>query len=161
MVQLSSWHANQLVFVDKSAANLHTADRKFGWAAVKKQAVTKESFQKGKHYSILSAYTIDGYIAWEVYEGGVNKEMFNTFIREKVLPLCGQFPEPRSVLCMDNCGIHRSEVSLHTNISILAIAIANLSDRSLQPCAMRPASSLHFSLPIRQTTTLSRSRLVG
>jgi len=30
----------------------------------------KESFQKGKHYSILSAYTIDNYIAWEVYEGG-------------------------------------------------------------------------------------------
>jgi hypothetical protein len=63
MVQLSSWHANQLVFVDKSAVNLCTADRKFGWAAVEKQAVMKESFQKGKHYSILSAYTIDGYIA--------------------------------------------------------------------------------------------------
>ncbi len=111
MVQLSDWHAKQLVFVDESAANLRTPDRKFGWAAVGKRAVTTESFQKGRHYLILPAYTIDGYIAWDVYEGGVNKEMFNTFFREKVLPLCGRFPEPHSVLCMDNCGIHRSEVS--------------------------------------------------
>lgn len=36
MVQLSGWHAKQLVFVDGSAANLRTPDRKFGWAAVGK-----------------------------------------------------------------------------------------------------------------------------
>lgn len=80
MVQLSSWHARQLVFVDESASNLRTPDRKYGWAAVGKRAVTTKSFQKGQHYSILPVYTIDGYIAWEVYEGGVNTEMFNVFI---------------------------------------------------------------------------------
>ncbi len=62
MVQLSSWHARQLVFVDESAFNLRTPDRKYGWAAVGKQAVTTEFFKKGQHYSILSAYTVDGYI---------------------------------------------------------------------------------------------------
>jgi len=63
MVQLSSWHAQQLVFVNESAFNLRTPDRKYGWAAVGKRAVMTESFQKGQHYSILSAYTIDNYIA--------------------------------------------------------------------------------------------------
>ncbi len=70
MVQLSSWHAQHLVFVDESACNLRTLDRKFGWADVGKRAVTTESLNKGKHYSILPAYTIDGYMAWEVHEGG-------------------------------------------------------------------------------------------
>jgi len=69
-MQLSSWHARQLVFVDKSAFNLRTPDRKYGWAAVGKRAVTTESFKKGQHYSILPAYTVDGYITWEVYKGG-------------------------------------------------------------------------------------------
>jgi hypothetical protein len=54
---------------------------------------------------------------------GVNTHMFNEFIRDKVLPECEQFPEPRSVLCMDNCGIHHSEVGFHTNISILANSV--------------------------------------
>jgi len=36
--------------------------------------------------------------------------MFNVFIQKKVLPLCEQFSEPCSVLCMNNCEIHCSEV---------------------------------------------------
>ncbi len=63
MMQLSSWHAWQLVFINESVFNLCTLNRKYNWAAVKKQAVTTEFFQKEKHYSILSAYTVNDYIA--------------------------------------------------------------------------------------------------
>ncbi len=62
MMQLSSWHAQQLVFVDESVFNLHILNRKYDWAAVRKQAVMTEFFQKEQHYSILSAYTINSYI---------------------------------------------------------------------------------------------------
>jgi len=91
--------------------------------AVGKRAVTTESFKKGQHYSILPAYTVDGYITWEVYKGGVNTDMFNDFIQNKVLSECEQFSEPHSVLCMNNCRIHHSEVGFHTDISILANSV--------------------------------------
>jgi len=34
MTQLSQWTADQLVFLDESAANERTKDRKYGWAPV-------------------------------------------------------------------------------------------------------------------------------
>ncbi len=122
-MQLSSWHAQQLVFVDESVFNLCISDRKYDWAAVRKQAVMMKFFQKEQHYSILSAYTINSYIVWEVYEERVNTDMFNDFIQDKVLHQCEQFSEPHSVLCMNNCRIHHSEIGFHTNISILANSV--------------------------------------
>jgi len=34
MVQLSQWKSEQMVFVDESAVNERTADRKWGWAPI-------------------------------------------------------------------------------------------------------------------------------
>jgi len=34
MVQLSQWKSEQMVFVDESALNERTADRKWGWAPI-------------------------------------------------------------------------------------------------------------------------------
>ncbi len=61
-MQLSSWHAQQLVFVNESVFNLCILNRKYDWAAVRKQAVTTEFFKKEQHYSILSVYTVNSYI---------------------------------------------------------------------------------------------------
>ena len=89
----------------------------------------------------------------------MNTDMFNDFIQDKILSECEQFSEPHSVLCMNNCRIHHSEIDLYTNISILAIA--NLIDRSLQLCVKRLVSFLYFFSSICQTTILSRSYLVN
>ncbi len=45
---------------------------------------------------------------------------------------------------MNNCEIHHLKISLYTNINILAIAIVNLSDRSLQLCIIRLISFFAF-----------------
>ena len=34
MNSLVSWNADQLIFIDESATNEHTSDRKYGWALV-------------------------------------------------------------------------------------------------------------------------------
>jgi hypothetical protein len=36
--------------------------------------------------------------------------LFNSFIEQHVLPLCNQYPGPRSIIVMDNAQIHRSQV---------------------------------------------------
>jgi len=43
-----------------------------------------------------------------VYEGSTDTTIFEDFI-ETLLPYCGKWPEPRSVLIMDNASFHRSE----------------------------------------------------
>jgi hypothetical protein len=37
-------------------------------------------------------------------------EMFNEFVRTRVLPICTPYPGPRSIIIMDNARIHHSEV---------------------------------------------------
>jgi transposase len=43
-----------------------------------------------------------------VYEGSTDTEMFEAFI-ETLLPYCGRWPEPRSVLIMDDASFHFSD----------------------------------------------------
>jgi hypothetical protein len=110
MSRLSGWTADQLVFIDESAANERSADRKYGWAPIGQKAIQSVPLKHSERYSVLPAYTVDGYIAWIIHQGAVSGSIFNEFIHEYVLPLCNEYPGPRSVLCMDNASIHRSEV---------------------------------------------------
>lgn len=47
-------------------------------------------------------------IHFRVYEGLTDGEVFESFI-ETLLMCCGRWPEPRSVLIMDNASFHHSE----------------------------------------------------
>lgn len=57
---------------------------------------------------ILPAYTIDGVIYCGVYEKNTDVNGFEGFIKS-VLPFCGRFPQPRSVIFMDNASFHLSK----------------------------------------------------
>jgi len=57
----------------------------------------------------LPAFSIDGYIAWEVHHGSITKEIFLDFMRSQVLPICNPGGVgPRSVMIMNNARIHQS-----------------------------------------------------
>jgi len=43
---MTEWRSEQLVFVDESAANERTGDRKFGWAPVGAVAEVSEPFKR-------------------------------------------------------------------------------------------------------------------
>lgn len=105
-----------LIFMDESAANEKTGDRKRGWSPIGLPAVTTRSLHRSKRWSILPAFTTAGYIAWEIHQGSITREIFNDFIAGQVLPQCGSYSlrEPFSVLIMDNAVIHHSEVSAYT-----------------------------------------------
>jgi len=109
MARLTTWTADQLVFVDESAANEHTKDRKYGWAKVGINPVKYHPAKRSECWSILPAYTLDGIIAHHIYQGSYTAKLFNLFIEQFVLPQCTRYPGPRSVLIMDNASIHCSE----------------------------------------------------
>ena len=112
IVRLSEWQPNQLMFLDESACNERTGDRKYGWAPVGSVAHCTELLKYTEKWSILPLYTVNGYVAWDLIKGSWNHHSFNEFVEREVLPRTNPFPGDRSVLIMDNCAIHRDEAPL-------------------------------------------------
>ena len=116
-MRLANWNANQLVFLDESGINKKSGVPKYGYAKKGSRVHYKVTSQKAENFSLLPAMSVNGYIAINVFKGGVNAEMYEDFIRDEVLPRCTPWPGPCSVIIMDNAEIHRNEVwSIFNNI---------------------------------------------
>lgn len=81
-----------------------------------KSDVVREKVNLGKaeNLSLLPALCIDGYIACNIYRGAVTRELFESFILEDVLPKCGRYPGPKSIIVMDNAKIHCKDINTWT-----------------------------------------------
>jgi transposase len=108
MYNLLSFQSYHLVFVDESGCDQRIGFRRTGWSPLGVTPVKIARFRREQRYQILPAYTQDGIILARVFQGSTNSTMFEDFI-EQLLHHCGRWPEPRSVLIMDNASIHRSE----------------------------------------------------
>lgn len=118
-----------------------------GWC----NAEEANPFRYSKHWSLCPAYTIDGYITWEIVHGSFSAELFEDFIENKVLPLCNPYPLPQSVIIMDNAPIHQ--------IDICWSAMMSLIIRYCSDFVIMLASSSHSYRYIHWISTLSRSHL--
>jgi transposase len=56
----------------------------------------------------LPAYTHNGILFSRIFQGTTDSAVFEDFI-EQFLHHCGRWPEPYSVLIMDNASFHRGE----------------------------------------------------
>ncbi|KIO16634.1 hypothetical protein M407DRAFT_53523, partial [Tulasnella calospora MUT 4182] len=57
-------------------------------------------------YSLLPALSLDGIIYSQIREGSFTGELFFDFV-SNLLDRMQPFPNPNSVLVMDNCAIHK------------------------------------------------------
>ena len=60
-------------------------------------------------YSVLPAICLDGILTVKVLEGSFDSDSFARFI-DGLLCHMNPFPGPNSVIVMDNCRIHKSEL---------------------------------------------------
>jgi transposase len=105
---LQYYTASQLIFVDETGSDERTGDRQYGWAKQGERARVSRWFGRRDRISFLGAYTIQGYIAGITFGGTCNAELFEEFIIDHLLPLCNPYPQPRSVIVMDNASIHHT-----------------------------------------------------
>jgi transposase len=70
--------------------------------------VCVSKLHRGQRYQILPAYAQDGVILSRIFQGSTDASFFESFI-EQLLQPCGMWPEPKSVLVMDNASFHRSD----------------------------------------------------
>jgi transposase len=69
--------------------------------------VQTSRFQRGQRYQILPAYCQDGILMFRVFQGSTDASIFEDFTEQ--LLHCGRWPEPKSVLIMDNASFHHTE----------------------------------------------------
>jgi len=116
--------AEQLVFVDESACNRLTTRRRCAWAPTGNRARRHDYFVRGKRcacsvsnsvphsfilrYSILPAMSLDGILHLAIQDNPYTAVQFNSFV-EALLDNMNQFPQPNSVIVMDNASIHKSQ----------------------------------------------------
>lgn len=67
MLRISEYSANQLVFLDESAANEHTLYRKFGWSAYGILPKASRPVKRSERWSILPAYSLNGVLATQIH----------------------------------------------------------------------------------------------
>lgn len=65
-------------------------------------------FHRDQRYQILPAYAQDGIVLSRVFQGSTDACMFEDFV-EQLLQHCGKWPEPKSVLVMNNASFHHSQ----------------------------------------------------
>jgi transposase len=104
----SGFRSYHYVFVDESGRDKRSGFRRMGWSPLGVTPVQVARFQREKRYQILPAYTQDGIILARVFLGSTDGTVFEDFV-EQLLPLCSRWPEPKSVLVMDNATIHHTE----------------------------------------------------
>lgn len=105
MLGCRSYH---LVFIDESGFDKPCIFRRKGWAPKGVTPVQKARFQRDSRLSMLAAYTQNGVKLSRLFFGSVDKATFEDFI-DQLLHHCGKWPEPETVLIMDNVGFHYSE----------------------------------------------------
>ena len=111
-LQLRSCHRNMLVWVDETGCDWRSHIRKFGYAFRGETPVYHHILHRGERISSIAAMSVDGIIPLESHKGSVNAEVFADFIRGSLVPQMRAFDgeSTTSVVVMDNCSIHRTEL---------------------------------------------------
>jgi hypothetical protein len=112
LYKLSFFRPHHLVYVDESGCDKRIGFRRTGWSPLDVTPVQIAQFQREQRYQILPAYAQDGIVLARVFQGTTDAPVFEDFI-EQLLPHCGSWPEPKSVIIMDNASFHHTERIVH------------------------------------------------
>ena len=105
---LSDFQSYQLVYVDESGCDKRVGFRRTGCSPLGVSPMQVSQFHHDQRYKILPAYAQDGIVFSCVFRGSIDATVFEDFIAQ-LLQHCGIWPEPKSVLVMDNTSFHHSE----------------------------------------------------
>lgn len=95
------------MYVDESGCDQRVGFRRTGWSPVGTTPVQIAQFRREQRYQILPAYSQEGILLARVFQGATDSYLFEDFV-EQLLVHCGRWPQPNSVLVMDNASFHRT-----------------------------------------------------
>ena len=111
IIRICGYRRNQFVFVNKLAYNKKIIDRKYRQAPINKPTKGISELKRSKRWSLLLAYTYQGYIPGQlIYQGAINRLMFIKQIKNEVLTRMQPYLQPCLVLVIDNILIYYNKV---------------------------------------------------
>jgi DDE superfamily endonuclease len=149
----SDFRSYHYVFVDESGCDKRIGFRWTGWSPLGVTPIEGARFQREKRYQILPAYTQDGVILVRVFQGSTDATVFEELI-EQLIPLCGKWPEPKSVLVMDSA-------SFHHIARIEQKCYSNLRKRLLPKHSLIKSQPHFLANPCKQLYRLSKAQYKG
>ena len=103
------WLADQLIFLDESASNKRTSNKKQSWAPISTDCEVSTPYKRSERWSILPVLTLKSYIDHIIFQGVFTSELFKAFIEHKVLPNYIPYPGPRLIIILDNASVYKSK----------------------------------------------------
>lgn len=94
--------------MDESGCDKRAGFRRTGWSPFGVAPLQVSQFHRDLRYQILPAYSQDGIVLLRVFRGATDGTVFEDFLSQ-LLQHCGRWPEPKSVVVMDNASFHHSE----------------------------------------------------
>ncbi|XP_068697569.1 uncharacterized protein [Montipora foliosa] len=101
------------LFIDETAKDKKKLQREMGHFRPGLSSHVVGNFVREERYSVVAAMDINGIVATHTVPNAFNTEDFNFALENFIAPSIGRFVlgEPRSVVVMDNCRIHDSDVT--------------------------------------------------
>ncbi len=84
---MAEYTPEQLVFIDESAVDNRTLTRRWGRSPKGKRAILHTVWVRGKRFSIEGALSVEGLHSYEIHEGSMNAETFNSFVEHTLVLL--------------------------------------------------------------------------
>lgn len=105
--QMATLRADQVVCVDEASFQERSGWRRAVYEPIGKDGRYSANAGEGKTWSILPAYTLDGYLSCtSIREGEYSTDEFLQWIVHDLLPQCQAYPASRSVIVLDHDSRH-------------------------------------------------------
>lgn len=104
MHELTACASHHLVYIDESGCDKRVGFRRTAWSPLPS---TDGKVSSGPETPHTPSVYQDGILMARIYQGPTDSEVFEDFI-EELLQWCGKWPQPKSVLVMDNASFHRT-----------------------------------------------------
>ena len=104
-----NFNVDMFVWLDETGTDKRDQFRKYGYALRGVTPTYHRLLSRGVRINAIACMSVDGMISLELVKGSVNGDIFFDFLRGSLIPNMQHFPNPHSVLIMDNCSIHHTE----------------------------------------------------
>ncbi|KAE8231123.1 hypothetical protein CF326_g3865 [Tilletia indica] len=107
-LRIGRYEAQQLIFADEMAYDARDGVRIRARSRRNHLAPLRRPYIRGHRLSCIAGLSMSGMLAPWAVKGSFNEQRFHTYLRLELLPSMLPYPQPRSVLVLDNASIHKS-----------------------------------------------------
>lgn len=110
--RMGQYHPRQLVFIDESSFDYRICNRRKAWGHRGDRTWVRTFFSRGQRFSLLAACSLDIPMFAAIIDGeNMDGLDFYRWVKDALIPMCQRWPNPRSVIVMDNCAIHKLAIT--------------------------------------------------